>query len=79
MYDPERRIREAANIIAQMLETWPDMDREDVQAVNQATGWTPESYADPLTETELNRAWQLAQGSSLPPIEGAPGSIQEQG
>ena len=61
------RVQAAADVIADMLVVWPDMRRDQAQAIDQDIGllglWTCSSQLDGasrLRPAELEQAWELA-------------------
>ena len=61
------RVQAAADVSADMLVVWPDMRRDQAQAIDQDIGllglWTGSSHLDGasrLQPAELDHAWELA-------------------
>ncbi len=64
MDERERRVQEAAAAMAYAMEDLPHLSWEDVEVINQLTGWSLDSYDSPLQKGELSRAWYLAHGKT---------------
>ena len=73
MGNRESRVQEAAAAMPYAMVDLPHLSWEDVEVINQLTGWSLDSYDSPLQEVELSRAWYLARSCHIPPAT-PPGS-----